>query len=102
MTARKLALIVATAFAASSLTTVVLAQDKGASKDAPKKAAAKGAAKGSASKMSFFVTSVGSGKGGDLGGLKGADAHCQELAKAAGAGNRTWRAYLSGEEGGKA
>jgi len=45
--------------------------------------------------MSFFVTSVGSGKGGDLGGLDGADAHCQALAEAAGHGNRTWRAYLS-------
>ncbi|HKO69118.1 MAG TPA: hypothetical protein VJU53_15065 [Burkholderiaceae bacterium] len=45
--------------------------------------------------MTFFVTSVGLGKGGDLGGLEGADQHCQSLAKAAGAGNRTWRAYLS-------
>jgi len=45
--------------------------------------------------MSFFVTSVGPGKGGDLGGLEGADRHCQSLAQAAGAGNRTWRAYLS-------
>jgi len=45
--------------------------------------------------MSFFVTSVGSGKGGDLGGLEGADRHCQSLAQAAGAGNLTWRAYLS-------
>ena len=45
--------------------------------------------------MTFFVTSVGSGKGADLGGLAGADAHCQKLAAAAGAGNRTWRAYLS-------
>ncbi len=45
--------------------------------------------------MSFFVTSVGSGKGADLGGLDGADAHCQKLATAAGAGQRTWRAYLS-------
>jgi hypothetical protein len=45
--------------------------------------------------MSFFVTSVGPGKGGDLGGLAGADRHCQSLAAAAGAGNRTWRAYLS-------
>jgi len=45
--------------------------------------------------MTFFITSVGSGKGGDLGGLAGADAHCQQLAAAAGAGNRTWRAYLS-------
>jgi hypothetical protein len=45
--------------------------------------------------MGFFVTSVGSGKGADLGGLAGADAHCQKLAAAAGAGGRTWRAYLS-------
>lgn len=47
--------------------------------------------------MSFFVTSRGPGDGGDLGGLEGADAHCQELAEAAGAGDRTWRAYLSTE-----
>ncbi|MDB5809340.1 MAG: hypothetical protein JWN94_1462 [Betaproteobacteria bacterium] len=46
-------------------------------------------------RMSFFVTSVGSGKGADLGGIAGADHHCQTLAQAAGAGNRTWRAYLS-------
>jgi hypothetical protein len=45
--------------------------------------------------MSFFVTSVGPGKGADLGGIEGADAHCQSLSQAAGAGNRTWRAYLS-------
>ena len=45
--------------------------------------------------MSFFVTSAGPGKGGDLGGLAGADAHCQALAQAAGAGNKTWHAYLS-------
>lgn len=51
--------------------------------------------------MSFFVTSTGSGKGGDLGGLTGADAHCQALAKAGGAGNRQWHAYLSSEEDGK-
>src|SRR6185369_15454573 len=44
---------------------------------------------------SFFVTSVGLGKGGDLGGLAGADAHCQSLAQAAGAGSKTWHAYLS-------
>ena len=48
-----------------------------------------------AGEMSFFVTSAGSGKGADLGGLEGADRHCQELAQAAGAGSRTWRAYLS-------
>lgn len=51
--------------------------------------------------MSFFVTSVGSGKGGDLGGLAGADAHCQALATAVGSGNRQWHAYLSTEEEGK-
>ena len=45
--------------------------------------------------MTFFVTSTGSGKGADFGGLAGADQHCQTLAQAAGAGNRTWRAYLS-------
>jgi hypothetical protein len=45
--------------------------------------------------MNFFVTSVGMGKGGDLGGLAGADAHCQQLAAAVGAGNLTWHAYLS-------
>lgn len=45
--------------------------------------------------MSFFVTSAGSGKGADLGGLAGADRHCQALAEAAGAGGKTWAAYLS-------
>jgi hypothetical protein len=45
--------------------------------------------------MSFFITSAGPGAGANLGGLAGADAHCQKLAAAAGAGNRTWRAYLS-------
>ena len=46
-------------------------------------------------KMTFFVTSVGSGKGADLGGVAGADKHCQELAKSVGAGGKTWHAYLS-------
>ena len=45
--------------------------------------------------MTFFVTSAPIGNGGNLGGLAGADAHCQQLAQAAGAGNRMWRAYLS-------
>jgi hypothetical protein len=45
--------------------------------------------------MSFFVTSVGSGDGANLGGLAGADKHCQDLATAAGRGNVTWHAYLS-------
>jgi hypothetical protein len=50
--------------------------------------------------MTFFVTSVGSGKGADFGGLTGADKHCQTLADAVGAGNKTWRAYLSTTAGG--
>jgi hypothetical protein len=45
--------------------------------------------------MTFFITSRGPGNGGNLGGLAGADKHCQTLAAAVGAGNRTWRAYLS-------
>lgn len=45
--------------------------------------------------MSFFVTSAGSGKGGDLGGIEGADRHCQQLAASVGAGGKTWHAYLS-------
>jgi hypothetical protein len=46
-------------------------------------------------KMSFFVTSSGSGKGADLGGIAGADKHCQTLAESVGAGGKTWHAYLS-------
>ena len=48
-----------------------------------------------ASEMTFFLTSVGSANGADLGGLAGADAHCRSLAAAVGAGGKTWRAYLS-------
>ena len=47
------------------------------------------------SNMSFFVTSTPIGKGADLGGLDGADRHCQQLAQASGAGGKTWHAYLS-------
>lgn len=54
-----------------------------------------GSAPAQQSAMTFFVTSAGPGKGGDLGGLDGADRHCQQLAAAAGAGGKTWRAYLS-------
>ena len=50
--------------------------------------------------MTFFVTSAGSGKGADFGGLAGADQHCQTLAAAAGAGSKTWRAYLSASAAG--
>jgi hypothetical protein len=52
--------------------------------------------------MSFFVTSAGSGKGADLGGLAGADKHCQSLAASVGAAQRTWRAYLSASAAGTA
>jgi hypothetical protein len=45
--------------------------------------------------MTFFITSIGLGKGADLGGIEGADRHCQALAQAVGAGSRAWRAYLS-------
>ena len=50
--------------------------------------------------LSFFLTSAGPGNGADLGGLAGADAHCQKLAAAAEAGSRTWRAYLSASASG--
>jgi hypothetical protein len=52
--------------------------------------------------VTFFITSNGPGNGGDLGGLEGADRHCQQLAQAAGAGNKTWRAYLSTQAAGGA
>ena len=58
------------------------------------------AQQGAASEMTFFLTSVGPGNGADLGGLAGADRHCQQLAEAAGAGERTWRAYLSTQASG--
>ncbi|WP_245421972.1 lectin [Rhodoplanes serenus] len=65
--------------------------------------AAAGTAVAQQSAMTFFVTSVGIGQGGDLGGLAGADRHCQSLAEAAGASGKTWRAYLSTQaEGGTA
>jgi hypothetical protein len=54
-----------------------------------------GVAQAQQSAMTFFVTSAGPGKGADLGGLEGADRHCQTLAQAAGAGGKTWHAYLS-------
>ena len=54
-----------------------------------------GAAQAQQSNMTFFLTSAGPGKGGDLGGVEGADRHCQALAQAAGAGGHTWHAYLS-------
>ena len=50
---------------------------------------------GAARPMGFFITSSNPGQGGNLGGLAGADAHCQKLASSVGAGGKTWRAYLS-------
>lgn len=60
------------------------------------------AAEAQTADMSFFVTSAGSGKGADLGGLAGADAICQRLAQAAGTGSKTWHAYLSTQAAGGA
>ena len=57
---------------------------------------------GGVADMTFFVTSVGSGKGADLGGLEGADGHCARLAGAAGSSGKTWRAYLSTQGSGGA
>jgi hypothetical protein len=54
-----------------------------------------GFAQNAAENMSFFLTSAGPGNGANLGGLTGADQHCQRLAASVGAGSRTWRAYLS-------
>ncbi len=54
-----------------------------------------GCASAPSNPMSFFVTSAGSGQGANLGGLAGADAHCEKLAAAVGAGDKGWRAYLS-------
>ena len=61
----------------------------------PAAAQVAGAAQQPQQPMGFFITSAGTGDGGNLGGLAGADAHCQRLAQAAGAGARVWRAYLS-------
>jgi hypothetical protein len=87
----KLSAFVAAAFLISAgMTLPSLAQDKD-------KAKGKGesAKKGGPADMTFFVTSKGPGKGADLGGLEGADKHCNELAKAAGSKRTNWKAYLS-------
>lgn len=60
--------------------------------------AAAAPAAGQAGNMTFFITSAGPGDGADLGGLDGADAHCQFLAESAGVGELTWHAYLSATE----
>ena len=66
----------------------------------PGTSSSQGQAQMPAQPMSFFITSVGPGDGANLGGLAGADAHCQKLASAAGAANRTWHAYLSQSQAG--
>lgn len=71
----------------SALTIAALACASCATSDEPRDT--------SGNPMTFFLTSAGPGKGADLGGLAGADRHCQSLAQSAGAGRRTWRAYLS-------
>jgi hypothetical protein len=63
--------------------------------------AGRNAAAQGAPKISFFITSAGPGNGANLGGVAGADKHCQTLAAAVGAGDRTWRAYLSTTGDGK-
>jgi hypothetical protein len=60
-----------------------------------------GGASAQQANMSFFVTSVGSGRGADLGGLAGADRHCQQLAASGGAGGHRWHAYLSTQPDGR-
>ena len=78
---KKMSLPLATAAALMSLAVVAAAQAQQAT-------------------MTFFLTSAGPGKGGDLGGIEGADRHCQQLAQAGGAGGKTWRAYLSTQASG--
>jgi hypothetical protein len=73
--------LVAIAVVAGALTTASVSGQRGA--------------QGPPQPMGFFVTSAGVGDGANLGGLEGADKHCQTLAAAAGQGSRTWRAYLS-------
>ena len=77
---------------AATLTTTLAARAQSA---ASASAAAASAPRALPRDFSFFLTSQPIGQGGNLGGLAGADAHCQKLATAVGFGNRTWRAYLS-------
>ena len=84
----RLSTIVAAAFLVSAgMTGPLQAQEKAKGKE--------GAKKGGGGDMTFFVTSTGKGNGADLGGLEGADAHCNALAKAAGSKRTNWKAYLS-------
>ncbi|CAN7352093.1 lectin [Duganella sp. LjRoot269] len=78
-----------------AVTTLCLATAASAQTPAPAQQPNTARSTDPAKPLSFFVTSEGLGKGADLGGLAGADAHCQKLAESAGAGKQTWRAYLS-------
>jgi len=80
-------IIAALALASLGVTSGVEAQQQPAQQAAPQLP--------QAPNMTFFVVSAGPGKGADLGGLEGADQHCQQLAQRHGAGGKTWRAYLS-------
>ena len=80
-------IIAALALASLGVTSSVEAQQQPAQQAAPQLP--------QAPNMTFFVVSAGPGKGADLGGLEGADQHCQQLAQRHGAGGKTWRAYLS-------
>jgi hypothetical protein len=79
---------------ATAMAAVLLLQPAAAQQQPPKPAPPP------AQPMGFFITSAGPGNGANLGGLDGADKHCQTLAAAAGGGNRTWRAYLSTQPAG--
>src|SRR6266567_6591842 len=83
----KTTVVAALALASLGVTSDVEAQQQPAQQAAPQLP--------QAPNMTFFVTSVGPGKGADLGGLEGADQYCQQLAQRHGAGGKTWRAYLS-------
>ena len=80
-----------TSFALAAIALAALAGAHAQNAPAPAASAPRALAKD----FSFFVTSQPIGQGGNLGGLAGADAHCQKLATAVGFGQRTWRAYLS-------
>jgi hypothetical protein len=86
---KKTSLVIAVSIALLSLAMPLAAAEKGKAKPMAKENGDR------PPDMTFFISSVGSGKGADFGGLAGADRHCQNLAQAAGAGKHTWRAYLS-------
>src|SRR6516162_10855173 len=92
MNKAKTIIVAAVALASLGVTSDVEAQQQPAQQAAPQLP--------QAPNMTFFVTSVGLGKGADLGGLEGADRYCQQLAERHGAGGKSWRAYLSTQAAG--